>query len=198
MPDPQRPDQPTAVDQFLNPTSMLTPGVCGSMVMMISNTLFVQFNLQPRFTGLILSFLLGLVVFVFQKTAEVKSFVLYVLNSLVIFTMAVGTNSLGSKVTAQVGQWRIPQVVSSSYAQGYESPAQDTSGTISRPASTAVVQSNTLTIVTNTVPLCLHGKPVLDTNGKPRMTTVLVTNPPPVATPAANMMQQRPFFNQQW
>jgi energy-coupling factor transporter transmembrane protein EcfT len=49
--------------QFLNPKSMITPGVAGSMVMLITNTLVIQFGLPGRWISLSLSFLLALVVF---------------------------------------------------------------------------------------------------------------------------------------
>ena len=37
---------------------MLTPGVAGSVVMVIANTLYVEFLLPQKYTALILSFLL--------------------------------------------------------------------------------------------------------------------------------------------
>src|SRR2546425_10624835 len=39
---------------------MLTPGIAGGVTMLIANALWVAFSLPPRWTSLVLSFLLGL------------------------------------------------------------------------------------------------------------------------------------------
>ena len=84
--------------EFLNPSSMLTPGLAGGMTMGITNSLAGQFALLPpgpAYVGLGLSFLFGLLVWVNQDVSRLKRFVLYVLNSLVIFVVAVGSNTMG-------------------------------------------------------------------------------------------------------
>ena len=50
------------VKDFLNPKSMLTPGACGGITMLVSGALANNFSLQPKWTGLVLSLLLSLLV----------------------------------------------------------------------------------------------------------------------------------------
>lgn len=83
------------VDEFLNPKSMLTPGMAGSLTTLITNSLVTQFDLVPSFTGLFISFLFGLLVFAGTRTVLWLKFVLYVLNSLLIFSVALGANQIG-------------------------------------------------------------------------------------------------------
>ena len=52
------------VNDFLNPESMITPGVAGGITMTITNTLTSQFSLPGRWTALAISFLRGLLVLV--------------------------------------------------------------------------------------------------------------------------------------
>ena len=83
-------------NEFLNPKSMLTPGLCGALIMTITNALGTSFavvGIGRTFISLGLSFLLGSLVFAAQVKSFWQKFVLYLLNSLVIFSMAAGTNS---------------------------------------------------------------------------------------------------------
>jgi hypothetical protein len=80
--------------EFLNPKSMLTPGVAGAVTMLISNTLWFQFELPQKWTALTVSFLLGLIVVaadlpVWQRLAY------WVINSLIIFSVGAGTSAVG-------------------------------------------------------------------------------------------------------
>ena len=59
-------------DDFLKPESMVTPGIAGGITMVISNTLWVQFALERRWTGLVLSFALGAVVFLGNRQPPLK------------------------------------------------------------------------------------------------------------------------------
>lgn len=81
---------------------MLTPGVAGSLTMMITNALAVNFEMSRAWTGLVLSFVFGLLVLVSSK-ALLQRFVYYVLNSLVIFCVAVGANGIGTQHIALLG-----------------------------------------------------------------------------------------------
>jgi hypothetical protein len=92
------------VDEFLNPKSMLTPGLAGSMTMFITNSLVGQFDLLPSITGLAVSFLFGAVVFAATATALWLRVVLYVLNSLLIFSVALGANQVGVGVAKKPGE----------------------------------------------------------------------------------------------
>ena len=75
------------IEEFLTPEAMLTPGVAGSLTMMITNALAVNFAMPRAWIGLGLSFVFGLLVLVSTRN---------VLNSLVIFCVAVGANGLGT------------------------------------------------------------------------------------------------------
>src|SRR5204862_175246 len=46
---------------------MVTPGIAGGITMLIANALWVAFSLPPRWTSLVLSFLLGLLAVVATK-----------------------------------------------------------------------------------------------------------------------------------
>jgi hypothetical protein len=85
----------TPLQDFLTPEAMLTPGVAGSMTMMITNALATNFDMPRAWLGLALSFVFGLLVLVSSKGRLVKG-LFYVLNSLVIFCVAVGANGLGA------------------------------------------------------------------------------------------------------
>jgi hypothetical protein len=80
---------------FLNSKSMLTPGIAGAVTMLITNTLIQQFELPGRWVALGLSFVLGTLVFSDRTTVIWQRGILYLLNSLIIFSMAVGTNTAG-------------------------------------------------------------------------------------------------------
>ena len=88
------------VEEFLQPKAMLTPGIAGGVTMLIANALWVAFSLPPRWTSLVLSFLLGLLVFVATTRVPVwQRVVYYLLNSLIIFSVSIGTNYVGVGVT---------------------------------------------------------------------------------------------------
>ena len=93
------------VEEFLQPKAMLTPGIAGGVTMLIANALWVAFSLPPRWTSLVLSFLVGLLVFVAKGGVPVwQRAVYYVLNSLVIFSVSIGTNYVGVGLTRPPAQ----------------------------------------------------------------------------------------------
>lgn len=83
------------VNDFLNPNSMLTPGIAGSITMMIANTLWVNFGLDPKLTALTICLLLGLLVLAELKVALWQKPIYYIINVLVIFSVSVGANVVG-------------------------------------------------------------------------------------------------------
>jgi len=100
--------------EFLNPSSMLTPGLAGIVVMTLSNTLTVVANLPPAYIALALSFLVGALVLQMGGTV-LRRLVYYVLNSLFIFNMAIGGNAVGLQLRqAEVASVAI---VSNAFAQ---------------------------------------------------------------------------------
>jgi hypothetical protein len=89
------------MQDFVNSKSMATPGLIGGLVMFIANSINYQFDLGHgiKWIVLLLSFLAGLVIIAdTSKISTVVKIVLYVFNSLIIFCMATGTNSIGQKV----------------------------------------------------------------------------------------------------
>lgn len=111
MPDePKTPKNP--VRDFLHPASMLTPGLAGAVTMMITNALANQFEVEPSWTGLIISFICGLLVLVSNVVWWQKA-VYYVLNSLIIFCVAAGSSGLASSATESAS---IHFGISSAYA----------------------------------------------------------------------------------
>lgn len=100
----------TSLDQFLTPEAMLTPGAAGAMTMMITNALALNFDTHRALTGLVVSFLFGAMVFVAVRSIWQKA-LFYVLNSLIIFCVALGTNAVGTTKTASFS------VVSVAFAQ---------------------------------------------------------------------------------
>src|SRR5437899_12112645 len=80
---------------------MLTPGIAGGVTMLIANALWVAFSLPPRWTSLVLSLLLGVLVFV-AMTSSVPLWqraVYYLVTSLIIFAVSIGTNYVGVGLT---------------------------------------------------------------------------------------------------
>jgi hypothetical protein len=85
------------IDEFLNPKSMLTPALVGSMVMMITNAVYVQFGLPKGLVGLALSFTVGLLIVVKLMVPIWQRIIYYLLNSLFIFSVAAGASDFGGK-----------------------------------------------------------------------------------------------------
>jgi hypothetical protein len=89
------------MQDFINSKSMATPGLAGGMIMLIANSINLQFELghSTKWLVLGLSFLVGLVIIADNSlTSKPAKAALYVFNSLIIFCMATGTNSIGQKV----------------------------------------------------------------------------------------------------
>lgn len=85
-------------EAFLDSKSMLTPGVAGGVVMLITGTLGQQFDLPHRWVALALSFAVATLVFADRKTPGWQRILIYVLNGFIVFSMAVGANSVGGAV----------------------------------------------------------------------------------------------------
>jgi hypothetical protein len=87
------------VDEFLNSKSMLTPGAAGATTTLITGTLVSQFGLPGNWTGLATSFLIGLVVWADKSQPVIQRLFLYLVNSMVIFAVAIGLNEAGRVAT---------------------------------------------------------------------------------------------------
>jgi hypothetical protein len=105
-----------ALQNFLTPEAMLTPGIAGTLSMTIANTLYVSLGSPPAWTALLLSFVFGVLVLAEDRKPKIR-FVLYVLNSLVIFCMAWGVNSVSSGSKERLAGLSLPYLVSPALAQ---------------------------------------------------------------------------------
>jgi hypothetical protein len=82
------------MNDFLKAKSMATPGVAGALVTVLTTTLAANFGAPAKWTALVLSFLCGLLVFTDKSVGPAIRVGFYVLNSLIIFSTAFGTNGL--------------------------------------------------------------------------------------------------------
>src|SRR5689334_2715899 len=81
--------------EFLNPKSMLTPGVAGGLTMLITNSVSTQFDFPANYTGLIVSSLLAFLIIKGVQAVWQELATLFILNSLMSFSIAIGTNTAG-------------------------------------------------------------------------------------------------------
>ncbi len=83
--------------EFLNSKSILTPGVAGGITMLITATLSSQFDLPAKWTALVISGLLGFSIAVVDvNLSRQLRVIFFILNSLIIFSVAVGANTTGN------------------------------------------------------------------------------------------------------
>src|SRR4051812_41897392 len=106
MPRDSQPSQSGPLDDFLNPKSMLTPGVAGALVMLITNTICFNFaELPHRWVGLALSAAVGLLVIAKGRLPALQKLIFYVLNTLIIFSVGMGTaNFVATPVSPTTSQ----------------------------------------------------------------------------------------------
>src|SRR5215813_3799615 len=87
------------VKEFLNPKSTITPGVAGSIAMLAANGLWVGFALPQAWTALAVSALFALLIGANLTAPVWQRLIYFVLNSLVIFSVGIGGNTLGTRAT---------------------------------------------------------------------------------------------------
>lgn len=85
-------------NDFLNPRSMLTPGIAGSVVMVIANTLWVEFMVPQKWTALTLSFLLIIPILIKFSASWIENVIYFTFNGLIVFALAINTNFAGRKL----------------------------------------------------------------------------------------------------
>lgn len=92
------------MNEFLNPKSMLTPGVAGSLMMFLVNGIGCQFpELPMRYLALFISFLIGSIVWFSEiegRAPMMQKGIYWVLNSMVIFVVGFGTANLAAEATS--------------------------------------------------------------------------------------------------
>lgn len=77
---------------------MLTPGVAGSVVMVIANTLWIEFMIPQKWTALLLSFLFIIPILMKFSASWVENIIYFTFNGLIVFALAVNTNFAGRKL----------------------------------------------------------------------------------------------------
>jgi uncharacterized membrane protein len=89
------------MNEFLNPKSMMTPGVAGSLMMLLANTICAWFpEVTFRYVALFLSFVIGSVVLAAAGMKLWERGVYWCVNSLIIFSMGVGSSNIAANVAA--------------------------------------------------------------------------------------------------
>lgn len=78
--------------EFLNPNSMLTPGIVGGLTVSISMPLSLHFGLSVKWVALTVSFLFGALIVVYSREAMayLQRGLYWILNSLIIFSVSIG------------------------------------------------------------------------------------------------------------
>jgi hypothetical protein len=91
------------MNDFLNPKSMVTPGMAGALVMFLSNAICLQFpEIAPRWAALLLSFAFGGVVITAAKLRYLPAAGFWLVNSLIIFAVAAGSAGVAAKTAGQL------------------------------------------------------------------------------------------------
>lgn len=90
----------TKMDQFLNSKSMITPGIAGAVVTVIVATLSSQFGLPAKWIALVTSLLIALLIFFADQAGKmVVRLIILLLNTIIIFSVSVGTNAAAIAAT---------------------------------------------------------------------------------------------------
>ena len=108
--------QPGSLADFLHPQSMVTPGLLGAAAMMGTNALCATFSLDEPIVCLVLSLLFGLAA-VIRDGRLFQRVLYYVLNTIIIFSVAAGANSVGL-----ASQAKFPAIASAAYAEEGAAP----------------------------------------------------------------------------
>jgi len=83
------------MNDFVSSKAMITPGVAGSATTTITGTLVSMFGLPGAETALVFSLIFGFMVFADQSVGLLYKFLLYIISSMTIFSVAVGLNQSG-------------------------------------------------------------------------------------------------------
>jgi hypothetical protein len=103
------------MDEFLNSKAMFTPGMAGAATTALTGTLASVFGFRGDITALVISFMFGLLVLADRGAPFLQRAIFYVLNSITIFSVAVGLNQAGVAATKSTAQaqyeqrWTPPQ-----------------------------------------------------------------------------------------
>jgi hypothetical protein len=89
------------MNEFLNSKSMITPGVSGALVTLVTATLSNQFGLPAKWIALSCSVVIALLIFFADQAGRVVARVIVLLlNAVIIFSVSVGTNTSVTAATS--------------------------------------------------------------------------------------------------
>lgn len=97
------------MDEFIKSKPMLSSGILGTTTTIITGTLVTQFDLPGNVTAIVVSFILGLLVFTDSSIPYIQRFVFYIIISMIIFTTAMGINEAGVAATKSPEQRQYEQ-----------------------------------------------------------------------------------------
>ena len=117
-----RVDSGAGLQEFLAPQSMVTPGLAGALVILISGAFDRAFQIDPAITGIIVSVLISLAIMLSWEKIKWPTKCIYViLNSLIVFSLSFGGSGLLNKATAaSVGSENTRQINSSIEGKGHQ------------------------------------------------------------------------------
>ena len=102
MTPPVAPSRLPLPSDFLSPTGSLTPAAAGAMVLLIANTLGAVFGLPRAPTALVLSAIIGALIVAKFRATFLARLGYWVVNSLTIFAVALGTNGAVTGLTSDL------------------------------------------------------------------------------------------------
>ena len=92
---------PHAIQDFIHPKEMPALGVISLITMAVTNALGNAFELPHSWTALVISALFGLLVGIPELVPLLRKGLYFVLNSLIIFSMATGANVIAVPVATK-------------------------------------------------------------------------------------------------
>jgi hypothetical protein len=136
--------------EFLNPRSMLTPGIAGSMVMVIANTLWVEFMVPQKWTALVLSFVLLIPILLRFSANIFEKLIYFSFNGLIVFSLAVNTNFAGRQLQQIAAGDKEVAMETSPYKAAIASALSERENKIQIDHSIQLAQNTTNKTVTTT------------------------------------------------
>ena len=101
------PRKSPAASEFLNSKSMVTPAAAGATTMILTGSLVSAFNLPGAWVALLVSAVFAALVAMADKSVPAaQRAIFYVVNSLTIFSVAYGLNTVGFESQATSTQTR--------------------------------------------------------------------------------------------
>jgi hypothetical protein len=119
------------MDNFISSRAMITPGLAGSATTMITGTLVTTFGFPGAVTALIISFVFGSMALADKSVTIYYKFIFYIINSVTIFSVAVGLNQAGMAIIERDQQ--PPTIVEERSLDPAEDENNDVMRTESRP-----------------------------------------------------------------